>query len=120
MAIKNRKLYRRNRIKLRIRKTIIGSQERPRMVVFRSNKQIYVQLVNDDAGNTIVSTSSALEEIASKKVTKIEKAQLVGSKIAEIAKEAGIESVVFDRSGYLYHGRVKALAESARKGGLKF
>ncbi len=120
MAIKNRKLYRRNRIKMRIRKIVVGSQERPRLAVYRSNKQIYVQLIDDNAGNTMLSVSSALDEIASKKGTKIEKAQMVGSKIAEIAKEAGIESVIFDRGGYLYHGRIKALAESARKGGLKF
>jgi large subunit ribosomal protein L18 len=89
------------------------------MTVFRSNKQIYVQLVDDVTGNTLVSASSKEKEIASQKVNKIEQAKLVGKRIAEKAKEKGIESVVFDRSGYLYHGRVKNLADAAREGGLK-
>lgn len=116
MATKNRKQYRRNRIKMRIRKIVNGSAERPRMTVFRSNKQIYVQLIDDHAGHTILSASSKDDD----KATKLEKAKKVGVSIAEKAKEAGIESVVFDRNGYLYHGRVKALAEAAREGGLKF
>jgi large subunit ribosomal protein L18 len=89
------------------------------MTVFRSNKQIYVQLVDDVTGNTLVSASSKEKEIASQNVNKIEQAKLVGKRIAEKAKEKGIESVVFDRSGYLYHGRVKNLADAAREGGLK-
>jgi large subunit ribosomal protein L18 len=89
------------------------------MTVFRSNKQIYVQLVDDVTGNTLVSASSKEKEIATQKVNKIEQAKLVGKRIAEKAKEKGIESVVFDRSGYLYHGRVKNLADAAREGGLK-
>ncbi len=117
MATKNRKQYRRNRIKMRIRKTISGSAERPRMTVFRSNKGIYVQLIDDLAGHTLLSASS---ELVKEKSNKIEQAAKVGKSIAEKAKEAGIETVVFDRNGYLYHGRVKALADAARKSGLKF
>ena len=119
MATKNRKQYRRNRIKMRIRKTVSGTAERPRMTVFRSNKQIYVQLIDDQAGTTVLSYSSASESTGGEKSTKIDQAKMVGSKVAEKAKEAGIEGVVFDRNGYLYHGRVKALAEAAREGGLK-
>ena len=120
MATKNKKDYRRNRIKKRIRKVISGTPERPRMTVFRSNKEIYVQLVDDVAGNTLLSASSKVPEIAEKKVTKTEQAQLVGKYVAEKALAAGINNIVFDRNGYLYHGRVKSLAEAARKGGLKF
>ena len=116
MATKNRKQYRRNRIKMRIRKIVNGTPDRPRMTVFRSNKGIYVQLVDDAAGHTMLSASSNPDE----KSTKIDQAVKVGKAIAERAKEAGIENVVFDRNGYLYHGRVKALADAARKSGLKF
>jgi len=116
MATTNRKQYRRNRIKMRIRKIVTGSAERPRMTVFRSNKQIYVQLIDDQAGHTILSAASTADD----KVAKLEQAKKVGTSIAEKAKEAGIENVVFDRNGYLYHGRIKALAEAAREGGLKF
>lgn len=108
------------KIKTRIRATVSGSAERPRMSVFRSNKEIYVQLVDDLEGRTLVAASSADKGIASEKGTKTEKATLVGKLIAERAKEAGIENVVFDRNGYLYHGRVKALAAGAREEGLKF
>lgn len=120
MAIKNKKEFRRNRIKKRIRKVVSGRADRPRLVVFRSNKQIYVQVIDDEAGNTLLSASSRNSEIASKTVNKVEKAKMVGKLIAEKSIEAGIIVVVFDRSGYLYHGRVKALADSAREGGLKF
>jgi large subunit ribosomal protein L18 len=113
------KSERRQRIKYRIRRRLSGNENRPRMTVFRSNKQIYVQLVDDVTGQTLVSASSKEKEIASQKVNKIEQAKLVGKRIAEKAKEKGIESVVFDRSGYLYHGRVKNLADAAREGGLK-
>ena len=113
------KADRRQRIKYRIRKRLSGSGDRPRMTVFRSNKQIYVQLVDDVSGVTLGSASSKEKEIASKKVNKIEQAKLVGTRIAEIAKEKGIETVVFDRNGYLYHGRVKNLADAARESGLK-
>ena len=113
------KADRRQRIKYRIRKRLSGSGERPRMTVYRSNKQIYVQLVDDVTGETLVSASSKEKEIATKKVNKIDQAKLVGKRIAEKAKEKGIESVVFDRNGYLYHGRVKNLADAARESGLK-
>lgn len=119
MKVKNRKEYRRLKIKRRIRKKISGASSRPRMSVFRSNKQIYVQLIDDLSGNTLTAASSREEEIASQKVNKIEQAALVGKLIASKAKEAGIEEVVFDRNGYLYHGRVKSLADAAREGGLK-
>lgn len=119
MKVKNRKEYRRLKIKRRIRKKISGASARPRMSVFRSNKQIYVQLIDDLSGKTLAAASSREEEIASQKVNKIEQAALVGKLIANKAKEAGIEEVVFDRNGYLYHGRVKSLADAARKGGLK-
>ncbi len=111
---------RRLRIKRRIRKIVSGTAERPRMSVFRSNAQISVQLIDDTAGRTLVAVSSLCKEIAEKKGTKTEQAGFVGAAIAEKAKAAGIESVVFDRNGYLYHGRVKALADSARNGGLNF
>ncbi|MFH1160553.1 MAG: 50S ribosomal protein L18 [bacterium] len=120
MAIKSKKDYRRFRIKKRIRKIVTGTAERPRMTVFRSNKEIYVQLVDDLAGKTLLAASSQADEISSQKVTKIEQAKLVGKLIAEKAIQAGIGNVVFDRNGYLYHGRVKSLAEAAREGGLKF
>ncbi len=120
MAIKNRKEFRRFRIKKRIRKVIHGTPDRPRMTVFRSNKEIYVQLVDDLGNKTMVAASSQATDITSQKGTKSEKAKLVGKLIAEKAKDAGITTVVFDRNGYLYHGRVKSLAEAARENGLKF
>ena len=120
MAIKNRKEFRRFRIKKRIRKVVHGTPDRPRMTVFRSNKEIYVQLVDDLANKTLVASSSQIKDIADQKTTKTEKAKLVGKLIAEKAKEAGINTVVFDRNGYLYHGRVKSLADAARENGLKF
>lgn len=119
MKVKNRKEYRRLKIKRRIRKKVNGAADRPRMTVFRSNKQIYVQLVDDKTGHTMASASSREEEIAAQKVNKIEQAALVGKAIASKAKEAGIDEVVFDRNGYLYHGRIKSLADAAREGGLK-
>lgn len=119
MALTKRE--RRIKIKQRIRKRISGTGERPRMSVFRSNKQIYVQLVNDLTGETLVSASSKNKEVAEKKnVNKSEQARLVGKLLAERSLAKGINSVVFDRNGYLYHGRIKVLAESAREGGLKF
>ncbi|MFO8129459.1 MAG: 50S ribosomal protein L18 [Bacteroidales bacterium] len=118
--MKDKKKFRRYRIKMRIRKRLSGSAEKPRMSVYRSNKQIYVQLINDHEGKTLISASSREKGIAEKDVNKTEQAQKVGALIAEKAKEAGIEHVVFDRNGYLYHGRVKSLAEAARKSGLKF
>lgn len=120
MAIKNRKEFRRFRIKQRVRKVIEGTAERPRMSVFRSNTSIYVQLIDDLSGKTLLAASSLSEKATSQKVTKTDQAKLVGKMIAQKAIEAGISNVVFDRNGYLYHGRVKSLAEAAREGGLKF
>lgn len=114
------KQERRDRIRKRIRTKISGSAEAPRMSVYRSNKQIYVQLIDDVAGKTLVAVSSLNKEIASEKGTKIEIAAKVGKLAAERAVAAGISTVRFDRGGYLYHGRVKAVAEAAREGGLKF
>lgn len=110
------KIDRRNKIKARIRGRISGTAARPRMTVFRSNKQIYVQLIDDLAGKTLVATSSKGIENGNK----TEIAAIVGENIAKKALEAGITEVVFDRNGYLFHGRVKSLADAARKGGLKF
>jgi len=114
------KQERRVRIKNRIRKKISGTADRPRMSVFRSNTNIYVQLIDDITGKTLVSASSKEKEIAGQKVNKIDQAKLVGKKIAQVAVEKGITEVVFDRNGYLYHGRVKGLADAARENGLKF
>ncbi len=111
-----KKVERRIRIKYRVRNKISGTSQRPRMSVFRSNKQIYVQVINDETGSTLVSASS----LGMEAMPKQEQAEKVGELIAKKALEAGIESVVFDRNGYLYHGRVKQVAEGARKGGLKF
>lgn len=114
------KIERRDRIKMRIRKIVNGTSERPRMTVFRSNKQIYVQLIDDLAGVTLA-TASSLElaaETAGK--NKCEIAAMVGKLAAQKAAEKGISTVSFDRNGYLYHGRVKTLADAAREGGLKF
>jgi large subunit ribosomal protein L18 len=118
MALK--KELRRDSIRKRIRKVVAGTSERPRLSVYRSNKQIYAQLIDDLKGVTLVSASSAETEISAQKVNKIEQAKLVGQSLASKASSAGIKSVVFDRGGYLYHGRVKSLAESAREGGLQF
>ncbi|MEX0986421.1 MAG: 50S ribosomal protein L18 [Bacteroidales bacterium] len=114
------KHQRRSRIKMRIRKNLSGTSEVPRMSVYRSNKQIYAQIINDLTGETIIAASSSEKEIATQKVNKIEQAKLVGKSIAGKAKEKGIEIVKFDRNGYLYHGRVKSLADAARENGLKF
>lgn len=112
------KISKRNRIKKRIRQHVLGSTVRPRLSVFRSNKEIYAQLVNDVDGATIASVSSRNKEI--KATTKQEAAAAVGKSIADLAAKAGVETVAFDRNGYLYHGRVKVLAEAAREAGLKF
>jgi large subunit ribosomal protein L18 len=112
---------RRLKIKRRIRKTLSGTQECPRLSVFRSNRHISVQVVDDLSGNTLVAVSSLEKEIAQKTgVNKSEQAKLVGALIAEKALEKGLSNVVFDRNGFLYHGRIKSLADAARKGGLKF
>lgn len=112
----NKKVERRIKIKYRIRKSVNGTAERPRLSVFRSNKQIYVQVINDVTGCTLASASS----VGMEAMPKIEQAAKVGALLAEKAKAAGITSVVFDRNGYLYHGRVKALADAAREAGLNF
>ena len=114
------KIKRRQRIKNRVRKIISGTESQPRLSVFRSNKEIYAQLIDDVTGNTIVSSSSTEKEISKVKGNKIETASVVGKKLAEKAVSKGIKQVSFDRSGYLYHGRVKSLADGAREGGLKF
>ncbi|HEU4718121.1 MAG TPA: 50S ribosomal protein L18 [Bacteroidia bacterium] len=114
------KSERRVRIKMRIRKRLSGTAGTPRLCVFRSNKDIYAQVIDDVKGTTLVSASSREKELAGKKVNKTEQAKKVGEAIARKAKDAGVSTVVFDRGGYLYHGRVKALAEAAREGGLKF
>lgn len=114
------KVERRLKIKKGIRAKIKGTAEKPRMTVFRSNKQISVQLVDDLSGKTLVAATSLQKDVAAEKVTKTEQAAKVGAMIAQKAKEAGIETVVFDRNGFLYHGRVKQLADAAREAGLKF
>lgn len=114
------KQERRSRIKMRIRKKVSGTADIPRMSVFRSNKQIYAQIVNDLTGETLLSASSKEKEIAAQKVNKIDQAKLVGKSIAGKAKEKGVETVKFDRNGYLYHGRIKSFADAARENGLKF
>lgn len=115
MAGKNRE--RRERIKSGIRKKISGTTERPRLSVFKSNTGIYAQLIDDVKGVTVASASST--ELGKKGVN-IENSKSVGQKIAEKAKASGVEAIVFDRNGYLYHGNIKAFAEGAREGGLKF
>ena len=114
------KTERRQRIKSRIRKIVSGTSERPRLAVYRSNKEIYAQIVDDTTGVTLVAASSRDKEIIKAKGTKSEKASLVGKSVAEKALKAGLGTISFDRGGYLYHGRVKSLAEGAREGGLKF
>jgi large subunit ribosomal protein L18 len=116
----NSKVSARKKIRYRIRKKISGSGSKPRLSVFRSNTEIYVQLINDENGTTIAAASSREKDIAVQKVNKVEKSKLVGVAVARKASELGIKDVVFDRGGYLYHGRVKAVADGAREGGLQF
>ncbi len=111
---------RRKRIHYRVRSKIKGTEERPRISVFRSNKEIYCQLVDDRKGHTIIAASSRDGSCREATGSKVERAKMVGKALAEKALAANITKVVFDRSGYLYHGRVKALAEGAREGGLQF
>ena len=113
------KYTRRNKIRRRIRKSLTGTAERPRLSVYRSNKEIYAQIIDDTTGKTLSAASSRDKDFKANG-NKAEVAKEVGKAIAEKAKEAGIEAVAFDRGGYLYHGRVKQLAEGAREGGLKF
>ncbi len=116
----NSKLVQRHKIRYRIRKKIAGTGVKPRLSVFRSNAEIYAQLIDDDKSITLVSASSRDKDIAAQKVTKIEKGKLVGAVIARKAVELGLTTCVFDRGGNLYHGRIKSVADGAREGGLQF
>ncbi len=116
MAGKNTE--RRERIKKGVRKKITGTTERPRLSVFRSNRGIYAQIIDDSTGTTLVASSTV--ELGEKAGLNLENSKAVGKKIAEKSAAAGVQTVVFDRNGYLYHGNIKALAEGAREGGLKF
>jgi len=116
----NNKSSARQKIRYRIRKKISGAAAKPRLSVFRSNAEIYAQLIDDDNAVTIAAVSSKDKDILAQKVTKTEKSKLVGNAIARKATELGVTTVVFDRGGYIYHGRVKAVAEGAREGGLQF
>lgn len=110
----------RRRIHIRIRKRVKGTAERPRLAVFRSLNHIYAQVIDDRSGHTLASASSAEKSVEVKSGGNVEAAKVVGKLVAERAKQAGIGAVVFDRGGFLYHGRVKALADAAREGGLEF
>ena len=110
----------RKKVRFSIRKKIIGTSERPRLAVFRSNKQIYAQVIDDNSGKTLASASSLSLNDKDRKGPKSDQAKIVGGMIAENAKKSGIEKVVFDRGGFLYHGRVKSLADGARESGLIF
>lgn len=114
------KLERRQKIRYSIRKKVVGTAGKPRLSVFRSNAEIYVQLIDDANGVTLASASSRDKDIVAQKGTKIEKSKLVGAAIARRATELGLKNVVFDRGGNLYHGRVQSVAEGAREGGLVF
>jgi large subunit ribosomal protein L18 len=116
----NSKLVQRQKIRYRIRKKVIGEPGRPRLSVFRSNAEIYAQLIDDSKGVTLAAASSKEKDIAAQKVTKVEKSKLVGASIARKAAELGITTCTFDRGGNLYHGRVKSVADGAREGGLVF
>lgn len=116
----DKKVVRRQKLRWRIRAKISGTAQRPRLSVFRSNSDIYVQLIDDVNGVTLASASSRQKDIAAQSGTKSEKSVLVGKAIAQKAVSLGIETCIFDRGGYLYHGRVKAIADGAREGGLKF
>ena len=118
--IMNSKVSARQKIRYRIRKKISGSSSKPRLSVYRSNRDIYVQLIDDENGITLASASSRQADIAAQKKNKVEISKMVGTAIAKKSDELGIKAVVFDRSGYIYHGRVKAVAEGARAGGLQF
>ena len=114
------KVIRRQKIRYNIRKTISGTAQRPRLSVFRSNADIYAQLIDDENGATLAAASTKDKDISAQKSPKVAQSNLVGKAIAAIATALGITAVVFDRGGYLYHGRVKAVADGAREGGLKF
>ena len=114
------KVLSRRKIRYRIRRRISGTAQKPRLSVFRSNSEIYVQLIDDNQGFTLGAASSRDKDISAQKGTKVEKSKLVGQAIARKAKELGVTTIVFDRGGNLYHGRVKGVAEGAREGGLQF
>ncbi len=114
------KKEKRDRIRSRIRKTVDGTEQRPRLAVFRSNKEIYAQIIDDVSGKTITAASSRDKDIDVSKANKTEAANMVGKALAGKAVKAGVSTIAFDRGGYQYHGRVKSLAEGAREGGLKF
>ncbi len=116
----NNKTSARQKIRYRIRKRIIGSAAIPRLAIFRSNSDIYAQLIDDDNGVTIAASSSKQKDITAQKAPKIQKSKMVGEAIAKKAVALGVKKVVFDRGGYLYHGRVKAVADGAREAGLDF
>ncbi|MEO6932685.1 MAG: 50S ribosomal protein L18 [Chitinophagaceae bacterium] len=116
----NAKVVSRRKIRYRIRRKIAGTPQKPRLSVFRSNSEIYVQLIDDVNSTTLASASSKDKDILAQKAAKTEKSKMVGAAIARKAVELGLTSVVFDRGGYLYHGRVKAIADGAREGGLVF
>jgi large subunit ribosomal protein L18 len=114
------KVVRRQKIRYRIRKKIAGTSAKPRLSVFRSNSDTYLQLIDDASGKTLAAASTKDKDISAQKVTKSEQSKLAGAAIARKAQEVGIKAVVFDRGGYLYHGRVKAAADGAREAGLQF
>ena len=114
------KLLKRQKIRYRIRKKISGTAQNPRLSVFRSNMEIYAQLIDDENGVTLAAASSREKDIVAQKVNKVEKSKLVGAALARKAAERGITVCTFDRGGNLYHGRVKSVADGAREGGLKF
>jgi large subunit ribosomal protein L18 len=116
----NNKSNARQKIRYRIRKKVSGTSAIPRLTVFRSNTDIYAQLIDDNSGTTIAAASSKQKDINAQKAPKVDKSKMVGEAIAKKAIELGVSKVVFDRSGYVYHGRVKAVAEGAREGGLVF
>jgi len=116
----NTKLEQRQKIRYRIRKKIAGTAAKPRLAVYRSNSDIYAQLIDDDNGFTLAAASSRDKDISAQKITKVEKSKLVGQVIARKAKDLGVTTIVFDRGGNLYHGRVQGVADGAREGGLEF
>ena len=113
-------ILKRVKIKKRIRKVVFGTNDKPRLTVFRSNKEIYAQIIDDTSSKTIVASSSKDKDLKLKTTNKIEVSKIVGDSIAKKALKAGVKNVSFDRNGYLYHGRVKSLADGAREGGLNF
>ena len=110
----------RQKVRFKIRKRIVGSADQPRLAIFRSNKEIYAQLIDNSSSTTLAAASSRENTAKDAKLTKVDQAKSVGKMIAERAKKAGVDAVVFDRGGFLYHGRIKSLADSAREAGLNF